>query len=153
RERVQGDDAAGVDLARSIPDDRGRAHVIALTARAAPGPRALRARGDYSRRMASAPSSIGRYRIIDVLGTGTTGVVYRAEDPNAGRLVAIKVIARELASDETFRRRFQREATATAALVHPNVVGIHGVLEDHGLSAIVLEYVEGGSLRARLERG
>jgi serine/threonine protein kinase len=69
---------------------------------------------------------VDSYRIVEKLGEGGMGQVYKAVDSRLGRAVAIKVISRELAHDEKFEKRFEREARAAAALSHPNVVGIHG---------------------------
>ena len=102
------------------------------------------------------PAHLGRlgpYAILSVLGSGGMGVVLRAYDSTLQRDVAIKVLAPELASNVTARRRFMREAAAAAGINHENVVTIHSVDEVNGLPCIVMQYVAGRSLHARLEAG
>ena len=93
-----------------------------------------------------------QYQLVRRLGRGGMGSVYLARDPELKRSVAVKVLAPELAVDETARTRFQREAQAVAALSHPHVVAIHsvGVLET-GAPYFVMQHVEGGNLEQRLE--
>jgi serine/threonine-protein kinase len=92
-----------------------------------------------------------QYQLIRRIGRGGMGSVYLARDPVLKRSVSVKVLAPELAADETARTRFQREAQAVASLSHPNVVAIHsvGVLET-GAPYFVMQYVEGGTLEERL---
>jgi eukaryotic-like serine/threonine-protein kinase len=96
---------------------------------------------------------LGKYEVLQVLGYGGMGVVFRAQDEQLLRAVAIKVMSRELASSPTARRRFIREARAAAAINHPNVVTIHAVEEHNGTPFIVMEFIEGESLRDRLRHG
>jgi len=96
---------------------------------------------------------LGRYEVVDVLGSGGMGEVYRARDPQLGRDVAIKVVRREALGDETARVRFEREARVVAALSHPNIVSIHDVGTEHERVFAVTELLEGETLRARLDRG
>jgi serine/threonine-protein kinase len=70
-------------------------------------------------------SQFGRFEIVDKLGAGAMGEVFRAHDPVLGRDVAIKVVTGRLSEDETARERFHREARAAAQLNHPNIVTIH----------------------------
>lgn len=91
---------------------------------------------------------IGGYRILGVAGVGGMGVVYRAEDPRLGRMVALKVVAPALAGREGFRRRFLAEAQAAAALEHPNAVPVYGAGEADGILWIAMRFVEGESLAA-----
>jgi tRNA A-37 threonylcarbamoyl transferase component Bud32 len=93
---------------------------------------------------------IGSYDILEVIGHGGMGVVFKARDRQLDRTVAIKVLARDLASSDTARRRFRREARAAAAINHPNVVTIHAVDEHRELTFLVMEYVKGKSLRDRI---
>lgn len=90
---------------------------------------------------------MGKYDILEVIGHGGMGVVFRAFDDQLRRTVAIKVLTRALASNETARRRFIREARAAAAINHLNVVTIHSVEEHEDSPFIVMEYIRGGSLR------
>jgi hypothetical protein len=97
--------------------------------------------------------SLGKYDVLEVLGYGGMGVVFRAHDEQLMRVVAIKVMSRELASNATSRRRFIREARAAAAINHPNVVTIHSVDEHNGTPFLVMEFIQGESMRDRLHRG
>jgi serine/threonine protein kinase len=81
------------------------------------------------------------------------GEVYRAEDTKLGRQVAIKVLPARETQDQTARQRFLREARSASALNHPHIVTIYAIEESEGQDFIVMEYVEGESLRARIERG
>jgi tRNA A-37 threonylcarbamoyl transferase component Bud32/tetratricopeptide (TPR) repeat protein len=93
------------------------------------------------------------YRIIDQVGQGGMGEVYKAEDLKLGRHVAIKVLPPRVIRDRTARQRLLREARSASALNHPNIVTVHSIDEAGGLDFIVMEYVEGRSLRATLDRG
>jgi eukaryotic-like serine/threonine-protein kinase len=94
-----------------------------------------------------AGTRLGRYRILDLIGTGGMGEVYRAEDPRLARQVAIKVL-RSL--DTVALKRFQREARAVASLAHPNTLAVYDVGEDNGVSYLVSELLAGQTLRKRL---
>lgn len=95
----------------------------------------------------------GRYNIVERLGAGGMGVVYRAEDSWLGRTVSIKVLRPELAADAEFLRRFRREAKAAACLSHPNIVSLFDVGQDGDLHYLVMEYVPGHTLEERLDQG
>jgi eukaryotic-like serine/threonine-protein kinase len=94
-----------------------------------------------------AGTRLGRYRILDLIGTGGMGEVYRAEDPHLARDVAIKVL-RSL--DTVALKRFQREARAVASLAHPNTLAVYDVGEDKGVPYLVSELLAGETLRKRL---
>jgi serine/threonine protein kinase len=96
---------------------------------------------------------LGRYQLEALLGEGSMGQVYRARDTRLGRPVAIKVIRAEGAQRPDFRIRFQREAQATAALNHPHICTMYDAGEQEGASYLVMEYVEGQTLAARLREG
>jgi hypothetical protein len=101
------------------------------------------------------PAMLGRlagYEIVGVIGCGGMGVVIKGFDPRLNRFVAIKLLAPHLAASASARRRFAREAKAAAAVVHENVVAIHGVSEFQGLPYLVMPYVKGESLQKRLDR-
>ena len=94
--------------------------------------------------------TIGTYEIGDVIGRGGMAVVYRAYQPQLERWVAVKILQTAGASSEEFLARFRREARAIAALRHPNILTIYDYGEVEGIAYIVMEYVPGGTLKARL---
>src|SRR5688572_8616407 len=104
--------------------------------------------------MALSPGQfLGRFEIVDSIGSGGMGEVYRARDPHLGRDVALKLLPEHLAYDHDALARLRREAQTLAALSHPNIVAIHDLVEDDGRVFLVMELLEGESLRARIERG
>ncbi|HEX2310354.1 MAG TPA: serine/threonine-protein kinase, partial [Vicinamibacterales bacterium] len=98
-------------------------------------------------------STIGRYQIVERLGQGGMGVVYRAYDPQIERTVAIKVISAQLVDQPEHRERFFREARAAGRLTHRNIITIFDLGEDQGQPYIAMEYVEGQPLDVRLRTG
>ena len=100
-----------------------------------------------------AGSSVGPYRIDQWIGAGGMGEVYRATDTRLGRTVALKVIARELAHDPEFRSRLTREAQTIAQLEHPHICALYDVGEQDGTAYLVMQYLDGETLAARLKRG
>ncbi len=103
--------------------------------------------------MLSAGSRIGPYEVLDSLGAGGMGEVYRARDPRLGRDVALKVLPPDAAADPERLSRFQREARAVASLDHPHVLAVHDVGSDRGIDYVVFELLQGQTLRHRLESG
>jgi WD40 repeat protein/serine/threonine protein kinase len=95
---------------------------------------------------------LDHYEIVECLGRGGMGIVFKAHDTALNRIVAIKVMAPALADNETARLRFLREARAAAAVRHVHCVGIHAVEEGHQVPYLVMHYVPGISLHALLER-
>jgi serine/threonine protein kinase len=98
-------------------------------------------------------AQLGPYRIVELIGSGGMGVVYRAHDARLGRDVALKVVSDALDAQPEAAARFEQEARAAAALSHPNIVAIHDVGQVDGRPYAVTELLEGESLRARMSRG
>ena len=88
-----------------------------------------------------------RYEIISRIGSGGMADVYKAKDHKLNRMVAVKVLKPEFREDKTFIRKFRTEAQAAAGLSHPNIVNVYDVGEDRGVYYIVMELVEGITLR------
>lgn len=91
--------------------------------------------------------TLGHYKILDRIGSGSIGEVYRARDTRLGRTVAVKVVKRDAFRDDTQRRRLLEDARAAAALSHPHVAAFYEVGEDQGHLFLVSEFVPGHSLR------
>jgi formylglycine-generating enzyme required for sulfatase activity len=95
---------------------------------------------------------LGPYRILALLGTGGMGVVFRAEDPQLNRLVALKAMRPGTAGSASGRQRFLREARAAAAIKHDHIVAVYQVGEDRGIPFLAMEFLEGEPLDRRLRR-
>lgn len=95
---------------------------------------------------------IGPYTVVEELGRGGMGVVYKAHDPSLDRFVAIKVLGTHLTEDPSYVQRFSREARAAAALNHPNIVQVYTIGEDSGRHYFVMEYVKGTSVQELIRK-
>ena len=93
---------------------------------------------------------LGRYKIISLIGSGGMGEVYLAHDTTLQRKVALKVLPRDVATNEDRMRRFKQEATAAASLNHPNIAHIYEIGEADGLHFIAMEYVDGQTFREKI---
>src|SRR5262245_1690848 len=97
-------------------------------------------------------SKIGKYDLLEVIGKGGMGVVYKAYDPVLDREVAMKTMTSEALKDPVLRERFYREARSAGKLHHPNIVTIHELGEQNDVPFIVMEYLHGTDVHAMIQR-
>ncbi len=95
-------------------------------------------------------TTLGRYQILEPLGSGGMATVYKAYEPSLDRVVALKVIRPGLAEEEGFLARFRREAQAVAKLSHPNIVQVFAYDEVDGRYFLTMQYLDGGTLKERI---
>src|SRR6266852_3286439 len=98
-------------------------------------------------------TKLGPYEIVALLGAGGMGEVYRARDTRLGRTVAIKILQTGITSSDEMRQRFERKARAVSSLNHPYICTLYDIGQQDGVDYLVMEYLEGESLAARLSRG
>src|SRR5215813_1038742 len=101
----------------------------------------------------SSGTHLGPYEIIQPIGAGGMGQVYKARDTRLNRTVAIKVLPPEFASRSDWKQRFEREAQTIASVNHPHICTLHDVGQQDGIDYLVMEFLEGQTLAQRLERG
>jgi WD40 repeat protein len=136
------------------PTDPGPPHADAHGPAPSPGPMADERQLTEFLAPPQGPGELGRlgpYRVLRVLGHGGMGVVFQAEDPQLGRLLALKVMLPALATSDSARQRFLREARAAAAVEHDHIVPIYQVGEDRGVPFIAMPFLRGEPLDARLQ--
>jgi eukaryotic-like serine/threonine-protein kinase len=92
--------------------------------------------------------ALGHYKILDRIGAGRIGQLYRARDTRAGRTVAVRIVATDIAAEPECRKRFLQDASAAAALSHPNIAVLYEIAEDAGYLFLVSEFVPGETLRS-----
>src|SRR6516165_4242041 len=96
---------------------------------------------------------LGPYEIVAPVGAGGMGEVYKAKDTRLDRTVAVKILPSRGAAKPDARQRFEREAKAVSSLNHPHICALYDVGRENGIDYLVMEYLEGETLQARLSRG
>src|ERR1700682_2485035 len=108
---------------------------------------------DAQRMALSSGTKLGPYEIVSPLGAGGMGEVYRARDTRLDRIVAIKILPAHLSDNPEAKQRFDREARAISSLNHPNICTLYDVGHQDGIDFLVMEFLEGETLAARLAKG
>jgi serine/threonine protein kinase len=136
-----------------IGDDASRNAQTRLTTDSTSSPRSASRSATHQAPQSWIGRSIARYQIVELLGMGAMGVVYRAFDTLIERDVAIKILPEELAADEATRNRFLAEAKAAGRLTHPHVVALYEIGQEGQTDYIVMELMKGGNLAQALQQG
>lgn len=134
-------------------DDPLRCEVESLIAAREQGNSSFLEQAEVTKALLGKGSTLGPYTIVEQLGSGGMGVVYRARDSRLGRTVAIKVLPQHLSKTADLQRRLNHEARAISKLSHPNICALYDVGHQDGVDFLVLEYVDGKTLRAILSSG
>ncbi|HEV3456407.1 MAG TPA: protein kinase [Thermoanaerobaculia bacterium] len=116
-------------------------------------PRRVATRTDGQEASLAPGSCLGPYQVVELLGAGGMGEVYRARDPRLRREVAVKVLSRHCLADQERLRRFEHEARAAGALNHPNILAVFDIGAQDGVPYVVTELLEGETLKERMHRG
>ena len=109
-------------------------------------------RPEFAERLPPGGCRLGGYELVELIGRGAMGVVFKAFEPSLSRHVAVKMLAPQLSTSEGARQRFAREARCAAAIQHENVVAVYAVRESAGVTYLAMEYVRGTCLEARVEQ-
>ncbi|HMF11244.1 MAG TPA: serine/threonine-protein kinase, partial [Gemmataceae bacterium] len=147
----------GSPLAADAPEGMCPNCLLSLAANPSASPQPGTSPSPSSGFVAPSPAELARrfpqLEILELLGQGGMGAVYKARQPKLDRLVAVKILPPEWGKDPAFAERFAREARALARLTHPHIVAVHDFGENDGLFYLVMEFVDGANLRQVLQEG